>query len=264
MKKYFLVIRNTWEEILTYRLNFTMWRVRTVLQLISLYFLWKAILPPGQQLGSYDQQTMLTYILGSQIVFSIVFSTRTHEIGENINNGDLSIFLVRPIKYFGYWIARDVGDKLMNILFSIVEIGILVFLLAPPLFIQTDPTMLFLTVCTVLLATILYFLISANLGLVGFWSPDVWAPRFVFFVAVSFFAGGLFPLDILPKPVFELFSLTPFPYVMYFPLKIYLGQLSMWEIYKGVGISLLWTILLVFILRFIFSKGLRLYTAVGR
>lgn len=264
MKKYFLVIRNTWDEMVTYRLNFVMWRVRTVLQLLMVYFLWFALIPANRELFGYSQSLMLTYILGVSFLSAVILSTRTQEIGENINSGDLSIFLIRPINYFSYWFARDVGDKLFNIVFFIAEITILLFILKPPLFVQTEILYIFFSIIAIIFAIALYFLFGSLMGMIGFWSPEVWAPRFILFVLLNFFSGSLFPLDILPKPLFAIFQFTPFPYLLYFPMKIYLGQLSFSLVYQGLFVSFIWIGILIFVLKAVWTKGLRMYTAVGR
>lgn len=250
--------------MVTYRVNFLMWRVRTVLQVITVYFLWLIVIPQGGEFLGYSQSHMLTYVLGSTLVSSIVFSTRTHEIGDNINSGDLSIFLIRPINYFFYCFVRDVADKGFNIMFAFAELMILFFLMKPPVFFQTDILYLLLCTIAVILGVFLYFFIGSLLGLIGFWSPEVWAPRFILFILLTFFAGSLFPLDIIPQSIYTIFTLLPFPYLLYFPLKIYLGQLSFNSIFFGFSVSVAWVIILFFITRSVWLRGLKMYTAVGR
>lgn len=264
MKKYFVVMRNTWNEMLTYRVNFVAWRIRSVIQLLTMYFLWLAVLPQNAKIADYNQSLMLTYILGTSFISAVVLSSRTQEIGENINNGDLSVFLIRPINYFGFWFWKDLGDKAMNILFSVVELFLIFMILRPPFFIQTNIMFLNFFFISVLLAIILYFLLSSLLGLIGFWSQDVWAPRFIFWILIAFFAGSLFPLDILPKPIFSLFSILPFSSLLYLPLKIYLGQLSIIEIFKSLSLSVIWILVLWRFLLFVWIKGLKTYVAYGR
>ncbi|MBI2033043.1 MAG: ABC-2 family transporter protein [Candidatus Levybacteria bacterium] len=263
MRKYWLVIKDTWDEILTYRLSFIVWRIRTVFQLLTVYFLWLVLIPQGSQLFGYTQSLMLTYILGTAFLSSVILATRSYEMGENINNGDLSIFLIRPINYFYYWFARDIGDKAMNISFAVIELSILVVILKPPLFFQHDMMILFLTAISITFSIIMHFLFGSLLGMIGFWSPDVWAPRFIFFIIINFFAGMLFPIDILPKAVATFFQFTPFPYLLYFPIKIYLGQLNSSHIYVGILTTILWTILLSVFLKMVWLRGLRFYTAQG-
>ena len=264
MKKYWIVIKNTWDETFTYRLNFTMWRVRVVLQLLTMYFFWLSITNQSAHIFGYTQNLMITYILGTSLIGSIVLSSRTSDVGDNINRGDLSIFLIRPINYFLYWFSRDIGDKAMNILFSVSELTILFLILNPPWFLQQNINFILLSLIACLLALFLYFLINLLLGFIGFWSPEVWGPRFIFYIIVTFFAGGLFPLDILPKPIFNFFQYLPFTYLMYFPLKIYLGQLGYPEILRGLSVCFIWIILMYFIVQTVWLKGLKSYTAQGR
>lgn len=264
MKKYFLIAKNTWDEMLTYRLNFTMWRVRLMLHTLALYFLWLSLLGPNGTLFGYTQSLILTYTLGISFVSAFVISSRSHAVGDEINQGTLSNYLIRPISYFSYWFAKDIGDKAMNVIFSVGEFVLLFLLLRPPLFIQTDLMYLSAFFVSLCIAIILYFLFNLLLGFIGFWSPEVWAPRFIFFITVSFFAGGYFPLDILPDWIFAFFQLLPFSYLLYFPLKIYLGQLSSVSIASGLLTSIAWALLLYWIARFVWKKGLQTYTAQGR
>lgn len=263
MKKYLQVIKSTVDEITTYRFNFTVWRFRNVLQLLTIYFLWLTVTPDRGQIFGYTQASILTYVLGASLLGSIVLSTRTQEIGENINSGDLSMFLSRPWNYFVYWFARDIGDKAFNIGFSIVELLILYFILKPELVLQFDISIILLTIFAVTLAVFLNFFIGCLLGMVGFWSPDVWAPRFIFFVLVGFLAGGTFPLDIFPQWLQTAFQYSPFTYLVYFPLKIYLESFSYSQIISGFSIALVWTVVLYFATMFVWRRGLRIYSSHG-
>lgn len=264
MKKYWQVVKNTWAEYMTYRLNFILWRVRRVLNLLLVYFLWSAIFVGQGEVFGYSQKQILTYILLSNIVASFVFATKTLEIGGQINSGDLTNFLLRPISYFKYWWARDFSDKVLNIFFSIVEVALLIFLFKPGVFLQTNLNLLFFFALSIILGIVLYFHLSFLLGFIGFWSPEVWAPRFIFFILTEFFVGGLFPLDILPKPLFLALQALPFPYLLYFPLKIYLGQLNIWQIAGGFAVSMVWLFTIYQTVQLVWQKGLRVYTAEGR
>lgn len=264
MNKYFLVAKNTIDEYLVYRLNFVMWRVRNVVRLLVVYFLWSAILHTRPNVFGYSESTMLTYILGISVIGSLVFATRTQEIGNDINEGILSNYLVRPMSYFGYVLGRDLADKLFNLSFATIEFFLLLVFLQPPLFVQTKISFLFLTLASIVIANALYMLVSILLGFIAFWSPETWGPRFLFFIFLEFFAGGLFPLDILPKPIFQALQLLPFNYLLFFPMKVYLGQLANAEIMLGFLVSGIWLGTLWAVIKYIWLVGLKSYTAVGR
>ncbi len=264
MRKYFEVAKNTWNETISYRFNFVMWRVRTIIQLLTFYFLWSALIPKSVSIADYNHSLILTYILGTSFLSSFVMSSRSAGIGDEIISGDLSNYLIRPVNYFFYWFAKDLGDKAMNIVFAVVEFSILIFLLMPPLFLQTNILLLCLTLIAAIVGLTLYYFFNTLLGMIGFWTSEIWAPRFVFFTMMQFFAGGLFPLDLLPKPVFFFFSLTPFPYLLYFPIKIYLGQLSTTQIYIGLSVSFIWVFAMMWIVNKVWKRGLQVYTSQGR
>ena len=41
--KYFGIAKVSWQNGFVYRLNFVMWRLRNVIQLLTVYFLWLAV-----------------------------------------------------------------------------------------------------------------------------------------------------------------------------------------------------------------------------
>jgi ABC-2 type transport system permease protein len=263
MRLYLQVAKNTWDEMMTYRFNFMMWRIRNVLQLLTLYYLWLAVTPQNGQIFGYSRSLLITYVLGVSFVGSIVFSTRTQEMGDDINNGELSQFLIKPLRYLGYWFAKDIGDKLFNISFAIAELFIFYIILRPTIFLQSHLLILFFTALAVIIAVVMNFFIGSLLGMIAFWSPEVWAPRFIFTMLISFFAGGMFPLDILPGPVQRIFSLLPFSYLQYFPIKIYLGKVATSDLLFGFSVALIWSIVLYLTVSLVWRRGLKEYSSEG-
>lgn len=265
MRKYWPVFKNTLAEYFTYRLNFTMWRIRTVMQLLVVYFLWWAIFESQEgEIFGYTQGMILTYILGAAFLRTMVFASRTIDIGDEINRGNLTNFLLKPISYFKYWFVRDIADKILNISFAVFELTLIYLLLKPPIFLQTNFLNLSLFAVSAGLALMLYFYINFLFGLLAFWTPDTWAPRFLFFVVLEFLAGGLFPLDILPQFLYQVLRFLPLFYLNFFPLKIYLGQLSILEVAEGLTICLFWTVIFYWVVQAVWRKGLRVYSAEGR
>lgn len=264
MKKYLQIVKDTWAQYMVYRLNFVMWRVRQVCQMLVTYFLWWAIFSSRNEFFGYTQSMILTYVLLTSVARTVVLGTTTMEIGDLINQGNLSNFLVKPMPFFRYYAARDIADKALNMAFAVVELVLLFILLRPPVFIQHNLVLIALALLATAVAAVLYFFFSMILGFLGFWTPDVWGVRFISFVVMEFFAGGLFPLDILPQPLFVLSQSLPFFYFVYFPLKIYLGQLSAASIATGLTIAGIWTIGLAFFASLVWQRGLRVYTAEGK
>ena len=264
MIKYILIASNSLQEFLAYRLNFFLWRLRVIISVLISFFLWQTIYAGRSQVFGYDKDQMLTYIILITFLNGLVLSTQTFRIADEINTGTISNFLIRPMNYFGFIAARDIADKTLNTVFSIFEMVMLVILLKPPIFLQTSIYWLSLFFISSILAAVLFFGIGSILSLIGFWSRETWAPRFVFFILVTFLAGTYFPLDIFPRPIFDLLALLPFAYLIFFPLKIYLGNLSNDHLLGGFLIMFIWIFIVFVALQFIWKKGLRKYTSEGR
>lgn len=263
-KKYFFIAKQTWDETMVYRLNFVMWRIRNMLLLISTYFLWLAVVPQGEETFGYTQSLILTYILVTSFLSSVVMSSRSGDVGAQINSGDLSNILVRPLNIYKTWFARDLGDKAVNIAFAVVEFIFFLIILHPPFFVQTNILFWLLFILAVSNAILLNFFFNLLLGAIGFWSPEVWGPRFIFFILMTFFAGSLFPLDIVPQPFLSILQNSPFSYLLYFPAKIYLGQLSLHETLFVIVRGVVWVGIMYFCTILIWRKGLSSYAAQGR
>src|SRR3989304_5898203 len=112
--------------------------------------------------GSWAEFTAyrLNFVLLSSMIRSFALGTRTDEVGDVINDGNLSNFLVRPINFFRYYMARDLADKALIVLFGVGEFTFLILLPRPPLYLQADIGILLLTGFAVILGTVLYFCMS--------------------------------------------------------------------------------------------------------
>ena len=82
--------------------------------------------------------------------------------------------------------------------------------------------------------------------------------------ALEYVAGGhLFPLNILPPVVAEVLFYTPFPYQLYFPVSVYLGQTAGAAMWQGLGIQAAWVLVFYLLARWVWSRGIRKYAAFG-
>jgi len=266
ISKYLSIIRTSLQEYFIYRLNFALWRVRAVMQLLILYFLWLTAYGGLNNLFGYSASQMLTYILGISLIRSYVLAARLSEgVGAQIITGDISNMLIKPISYIRYIFSRDFSDKFINIFFSSIELIVIMVVLKPPLIFQSNPLLLIGTVIFILVGLTLYFLLNFSLSLSAFWlhGDDWWAPRFIFGIIVDFLAGGLFPIDVLPEAVRQVVMLTPFPYLLFFPMKVYLGQAQTSYILMGFLISGFWIFGLFLFQRWLWQQGLKSYVAAG-
>ncbi len=263
ISKYLAVFKIAWEQGLVYRLNFTLWRVRSVLQLLLAYFIWWTVFQSQNQIFGYTGKSIITYILVAALIRAVVLSSRVMDVSNQINNGSVVNFLIKPLGFIKYYLAQDVADKLLNISFVIVEISLILLLLRPDIILQTNQVTLGLFLLASVLGVILYFAIAFIIGISTFWVEASWGPMFLMTIFLEGFAGGLFPIDILPRVIYNGLMLTPFPYLMYFPAKIYIGTMNESEIMVGFLVLVGWTVGMFIVANLILRAGLKHYSAVG-
>lgn len=266
MKKYWTIAKISFQQEFAYPLNFVMWRVRNVIQIFLVFFLWDTVFAnPKTVVFGYDRAKILTYIFGLIFVRSIVLSIRSIDVAGDISRGDLTNYLLKPIHYLKYWFTRDVASKFLNLLFSIGEIVILYFLLRPPFYFPTNIGYLVMFLISLALAVVIYFVLVFIFSFFTFWQPEqAWGFMFLLMIFTEFLAGGVMPLDVLPTIGQRILYFTPFPYLLFVPLEIYLGKFSILESSKLIAFACLWIVVLVIFVSTLWKKGLKVYRAEGR
>ena len=267
MNKYLQVFKISFAQEFAYRVSFIMWRVRNLLQIFLVFFLWSTVFSdPNDIIFGYNRDKILTYVFGILIMKSLVLSSKVVDVSGEISRGDLTNYLLKPVNYFKYWMTRDISSKALNLGFAVFEFFLLYLVLKPSLFFQTDIVQLggFLTIS--FLAIFLFFVLLFIVSFVPFWAPELgWGVQFlIIVVATEFLSGGLFPLDILPSGIQGFLNLTPFPYLIFFPLQVFLGKVTGLALIKGILISISWSLILFYLMKRLWYKGLLVYRAEGR
>jgi len=266
MKKYWLIFRLSWQNALTYRLNFVMWRVRSIIGFLASYLFWLAVSNHNPQIGSYTQSILLTYIFTAAFLRNLVFSNVSYSACMEIASGDLSNYLIKPLGYFKNWLTRDLADKALNLCFFSVEIIVFYFILRPDIVL---PQTLFQVISFFLisgLAALVYFFLSFLISAYAFWHPEHngWPLRFLFVMLLDFLSGASIPLDIFPPAIVKIFQFLPFSYLIFYPTQIWLNRVGSQQIINIFLITLFWLIAFFLIFRLVWRQGLKNYGAYGR
>lgn len=267
MQKYWTIFKISFQQEFAYRLNFILWRVRNVFQILLTYFLWSTVfINPTAHIFGYDRTKILTYVFGIMIVRALVFSARAMDVSGDVARGDLSNYLVKPMNYFKYWFTRDVSSKILNLIFATFEFTFLFLILSPPFYFQTNILSIFAFLVSIIFAIIIYFFLLFLISSIPFWTPEIgWSSHFlVTIVIIEALSGSLFPINILPRMFQLIIMATPFPYLIYFPIQVYLGNINGLALIGGFLVGAAWTGVLGLTLNFIWKKGLRAYQAIGR
>lgn len=235
------------------------------MRILMTYFLWNSIFSQNKIAFGYTKEQMMTYVFLVLLVTSFVMSAPSNDnVGGEISDGTLNNFLVRPIGYLRYWLTRDLASKFLNILFATFEFGLLWFLFRPQIYFSHSPIQLLLGITLILISSFTYYLITKLAISIAFWTPEnTWGLMFIVLVFVEILAGSIFPLDLLPKSVITLLQLTPFPYMVYYPIAILVGRIDTTIAVRIIFQSLALLTVSYWLAMKVWRKGLKNYAAVG-
>jgi ABC-2 type transport system permease protein len=263
MRKYWTLFAISWQNGLVYRTSVLIWRFRQLLTTVMALTVWQALMSGRGQVLGYTETEMTSYILVVAWLQSLILASAWHGLAGTIYSGEISNYLIKPVKVWAYLGAVELADKLKNVGFSLCEIVLLWAVLRPTI---TWPPIeiLGLFALWALLGTAIHFYITLLFGWMGFYAPETWGPKFLFFMIVDVTAGKMFPLDILPQALQTAVWLTPFPYLSYAQTQLFLGRLSSQEMWL-LTVSLMgWTIGLWALAHWGWQRGVRSFEGTGQ
>jgi ABC-2 type transport system permease protein len=245
--------------------NFLFRSLFGLIPLTATISLWRTIYADKEtDVAGYTLAQMISYYLIVTIVDALTAVTEDDwQIAADIKDGNISQFLLKPIDYLSYRLCLFSAGRLIYTAVAFLPVTLFILFHRKHFVLPEDSATLGCFLLSMLLTGMLQFLLSYTMALLAFWVLEV--STFIFIVfAFEYIAGGhLFPLDILPAPLTEALMLTPFPYQLFFPVSIYLGQTTGAALVRGLIIQALWVAAAYALARFMWSRGIRKYAAVG-
>jgi ABC-2 type transport system permease protein len=265
MKKYWHVINIGVQNTLVYRVNFLFRSLFGLIPLFATISLWRAIYAGrDMEVAGYTLAQMTSYYLVLTIVDMLTAVAEDDwQIAADIKDGHISQFLLKPIDYLTYRLCLFGAGRLIYTSVALVPVTLFIVGFRGQFVLPADGATFGWFLVSLVLTGLLQFFISYTMALLAFWVLEV--STFIFIVfAFEYVAGGhLFPLDILPPALTQALLLTPFPYQVFFPVNIYLGRVTGSALTQGLLIQAGWVLATYCLARFVWSRGIRKYAAVG-
>lgn len=261
MAKYLTVYHLGLSRALVYRTNLLLGAVNIVIWFGTLILLYKSL---GGSLGSYSTPELVTYILGASFLSALLFNSAVMDnIANEIVEGDLVNYLLQPVNYFYYWLARSTAMRTPLIVISLIVVFFLSRVVSSDVIIQTDLTILaqtaLLSFGSIVMMTALDFLA----GMFSFWTDRGFGARWALMISSRFLSGAALPIALMPIWAQAFFKATPFPYLISAPVEAYLGHVSGSVFAQTVIIQWAWIIATVVVVALVWQRGLKRYAAYG-
>jgi ABC-2 type transport system permease protein len=267
VKKYLHVANVGLQNTLVYRVNFFFRAAFGLVPLMATIFIWQAVYAgktSGDEVAGYTLAQMISYYLIVTVVNTFTAVTEDDwQIAADIKDGNISQFLLKPIDYLSYRLVLFASGRLIYTLVAIIPVSIFIFFQRDFFVGPASGTHLGVFMISLVLTALLQFLISYTLALLAFWVLEVSTFIFIAFAVEYAASGQLYPLDILPPLVTKIMFFTPFPYLMFFPVNVYLGKMNGPELWAGLAMQAFWVAMAYMLARFVWSRGIKHYSAVG-
>ncbi|MDO4594985.1 MAG: ABC-2 family transporter protein [Tissierellia bacterium] len=214
-----------------------------------------------EKLGEYKLVDLFYYYFLVRIINYVNSFNKgqSYRIFTQINNGEISKFLVRPIDYIKFQLFYCIGYVKYNWLVSIPLI-----LIVYSTFNLNDINIFIVIgfIVSLFLAMVIVFMIYSIIGVITFWTEAIFGLEALVTSLSIFLSGMILPLDLFSKPLVNLSKYLPFRYTIYEVLQIFqINEISF--CLKTIRIQILWTIILYILLRLLWKFGINKYQAQG-
>ena len=262
MRLFLEVAKRSFQRYLTYRAsalaglatNFFFGLMRVAV-LLALY---------GSQANveGYSVKDVITYTGLTQAMIAYLNLFGWFELMQSVHSGEVAGDLLRPFDLFRYWLARDAGRALVNLLLrgvTIMAIYALVFNLSYP----SSLAAWLLVVLSLFLGWLVSFSYAFVVNLAAFWSPDAVGIGRFFFVIGWFFSGFLMPVRFYPEWLQTVAAWTPFPYMLNTIVEVYLGVSSGWNAVGAIAVQGVWALGLIVLGQVVLRSATRRLVVLG-
>ena len=250
---------------LVYRVNFAIRGFFSFFHLIVVFILWTAAYTGNQTIGGFSFAQTFTYFVALIVVqFMIGAFNEDYQISEDIRNGLINQFLLKPINYFAYRFSIYLSARLVTGLLILLPVLISYPLLKDYLVLPVDLWRLAYGLPALVMSALIQFGIAYCFGLMSFWFLEIQGLVILSMALESVLGGQIFPLDLMPEWLFRISQYLPYYYQMYFPVAIFTGRINdPAAVLNGLVIQACWVLVILALGQLLWRRGLRLHTAVG-
>ena len=232
------------QELITYRVNFFLYRVGDVMGAFVAFYLWKAVFDSSQEslIQGFSMADITLYIIMSFITSLLTKSDSSFMIGDEVKDGSIIMRLLRPVHFAASYLFTEIGSKWL--IFASVGLPFLSVIVVMQIFSGQDMvdvllrTLIYLFSLT--LAYLINFFFNICFGFSAFVFKNLWGSNLLKNSLVAFMSGSLIPLAFFPKIVSDILSFLPFSSLIYTPVMIIVGKYNTSQIFHALLLQLFW------------------------
>jgi ABC-2 type transport system permease protein len=257
--RHFGIALTSVKEKLVYRFDFFLSLVISLITMVLLVYLWRAIYANSTSLG-YTLDELLTYIcLGQAFNFARIAGAQRRllfRVNGSLRSGNIVFDLLRPVDYQAMQFSEVAGQfvaEMLLINLPAFAVALLVIGINPPASAAAAAGF----ALSLLGAFLVSFSLDFLLMILAFWTFGAMGIIYARRAAIELLAGSIIPLALFPDWLRAIALVLPFQSLAYTPISIYLGEITGTAIWWSLLVQIGWAIALAVMTRLIWLRALR-------
>lgn len=255
MRVYLEFAMKKFQNKMTYRLEFFMGIVNTIITIVVFLCIYRALYGNSAEIDGISFKMVATNFVIS-LGLSNAFSFNEMFLPDKINWGDITNEFLKPVNFKLRLLAENIGDSLFKLIFNFLP-AVIFCVFYTDLCKPSSIINVLLMVVSVCLGYLVLWLVSFIIQTWCFWLFSVWGIITIKNAIINILAGTMLPIWFMPDILRKIVAFTPFESIYFTPVRIYLGQLSGEEIFKAMVIQIFWIAILYMIGNEFWKNGVK-------
>ena len=251
-----------WAEQWQYRANTLMYLAYWLVSPIVYLAIWTTVAHTQGNVNGLTAEDFVAYYMMLLIVDISTSQITIHIFGYRIVDGSLSNMLVLPVHpMLTQVLVNNIAFKALQFV-ALIPIWIVLYILYQPVLNITLVNVL-LAIPVLTLAFMINFFIGGIITCIAFWTTRVWN-IWDFYTAIwALMAGQFVPLTLLPGVLQRVAEVLPFLLVLYFPIQLLLGKVTVQDALIAMLWQCMWVVVFFIGFQLIWRTGIKKFSAVG-
>lgn len=209
-------------------------------------------------LGGYSIREMDIYILFNAALMTFITTDLTEKLSSGVLDGSVSRFLVKPIGIIWQNALYMLAELVISSIPVFVAIIAIEFFHIPISLLST-----FAIIISAALGFLALQLISFIINISSVYFTNVFGFYSLFWSLNGIAGGTLIPLTLLPRALYNIFSLSPLQFAFYLPSALVAGTISPNYVFSLIPLAATWIIVLFALALIEWKYTIRHITSVG-
>lgn len=264
--KYFKIFFLYFQHVTNFRSRIFIWFLTALLNPLFVLIFWIAVIKDnGNVLGSWNLSSITTYYLLLIIAGSFIIAHIEEDVAiRDIREGQLVTYIIKPMSYFWMKFLSELGWRIMQGFFGVMIF--IIFYIFFQRFVSLPNTFseIIFSALIVILAFLISFTFKMIVGITAFWFIDFWGLQQIIEVIIVILAGFIMPIELFPDWLENLSRVTPFPYMIYYPIISLQSKLANPALINIILIQAVWLVVLGGTYKWLWRRGIKKFTGVGQ